>query len=240
MIDAAMVFFIIFLIGLVFIILTAVMGGLGHVGGADTDASTTGFDTGDSGGDAGGHADVDSDAGGHDVGDHDVGGHDGGFHMPRVSPLMIALAMTTFGGFGWSFVVMTPQLPLVGAIIAALVLSSIITAAVFLGFIKAMSRVQASSVFRLSESVNTIGTVSTPMSPGKIGVVEHELRGQVVSSSAKSDDELKVGDQVLIKQVMGDMIIVKKLTEKPESASAEHALLRYGEKGSGSQGNMER
>lgn len=244
MIDAAMVFFIIFLIGLVFIVLTAVMGGLGHVGGADTDASTGGFDSGDSGGDSGGDtggdAGGDSDAGGHDVGDHDVGGHEGGIHMPRVSPLMIALAMTTFGGFGWTFVVMTPQIPLVGAIIAALVLASIITAAVFLGFIKAMSKVQASSVFRLSESVNTIGTVSTPMSPGRIGVVEHELRGQVVSSSAKSDDELKVGDQVLIKQVMGDMIIVKKLTENPEKASAENMLLKYGEKGGESEGKMER
>jgi membrane protein implicated in regulation of membrane protease activity len=221
MIDAAMVFFIIFLIGLVFIVLTAVMGGLGHVGGADTDASTGGFDSGDSGGDSGGDAGGDSDAGGHDVGDHDVGGHEGGIHMPRVSPLMIALAMTTFGGFGWTFVVMTPQIPLVGAIIAALVLASIITAAVFLGFIKAMSKVQASSVFRLSEAVNTIGTVSTPMSPGRIGVVEHELRGQVVSSSAKSDDELKVGDQVLIKQVVGDLLIVRKMTQNRDGSMTE-------------------
>jgi len=238
MIEAAMAFFIIFLVGLIFVVMTAALGGLGHVGGGDVDASTTGFDSGDSGGDGGGDSggDAGGDAGGHDGGDSgghdgDLGHHEGGLHMPRVSPLMIALAMTTFGGFGWIFLIFVPQLTLLGAIAGAIVLSAVITAAVFLGFIKAMTKVQASSVFKLTESVSTIGTVSTPLSPGKIGVVEHELRGQVVSSSAKSDDVLKVGDQVLIKQVIGDMIIVKRLTEMPEKATAEDQLLKYGETG---------
>jgi len=213
-----------------------VMGGLGHVGGGDVDASSADFGHGDagmdaggdSGGDAGGfdHGDAGDmgghDVGGHDTGGHDVGGHTGeGIHFPRVSPLMIACAMTTFGGFGWIFLIYMPQIQLVGAVVGGSVMAAIITAGVFLGFIKAMSKVQASSVFKLSESVNTVGTVSIPISPGKIGVVEHELRGQVVSTSAKSDDTLKVGDQVLIKEVQGDIILVKKLTEKPEPAKAE-------------------
>jgi membrane protein implicated in regulation of membrane protease activity len=85
-------------------------------------------------------------------------------------------------------------------------------------------------VFKLSEALNTVGTVSTPITLGRIGVVEHELRGQIVSTGAKSEDELKVGDQVLIKDVQGDIILVKKMTERPERATAEDLVLKHGEK----------
>jgi membrane protein implicated in regulation of membrane protease activity len=224
MITAAMAFFIIFLIGLIFVVGTAFMSGLGHVGGGDTDASSSDFSHGDTGGGDSGHGDMggDSDSsGGHDTGGHDAGHHEGGIHFPKLSPLMIACAMTTFGGFGWILLIFLPELTLVGAIVGALIVAAVITAGVFLGFIKAISRVQASSVYKLTEARNTVGTVSTPVSPGRIGVVEHELRGQVVSSGAKSDDVLKVGDQVLIKDVQGDIIVVKKMTERPEAAKAE-------------------
>ena len=247
MIEAAMAFFIIFLIGLIFVVMTAVLGGLGHVGGGDVDASSADFGHGDAGGDTGGDAggDTGGDVGGHDAGGHDAGGHDvdgqggEGIHFPRLSPLMIACAMTTFGGFGWIFLIFVPQMQLLGAIGGGIVMAIIITAAVFLGFIKAMSGVQASSVYKLSESLNTIGTVSTPISPGRIGVVEHELRGQVVSNSAKSDQELKVGDQVLITDVVGDIILVKKRTEKPETASAEGLLINYSEGSKEKEGRMD-
>lgn len=214
----AMAFFIIFLIGLIFVVMTALLGGLGHVGGGDTDASSSDFDQGDTGGDAG-HGDSGGDGGG----DHDSGheGHGEGMKFPKLSPLMIAASMTTFGGFGWIFLIFLPQLTLLGAIIGGLIISALITTALFYGFIQAMSKVQASSVFKLSESLNTVGTVSTPISPGRIGVVEHELRGQIVSTGAKSEDELKVGDQVLIKDVQGDIILVKKMTERPEVAKPE-------------------
>jgi len=241
-----MAFFIIFLIGLIFVVMTAVLGGLGHVGGGDVDASSADFGHGDAGGDTGGDVGGDTgDVGGHDAGGHDAGGHDvdgqggEGIHFPRLSPLMIASFMTTFGGFGWIFLIFLPQIQLLGAIIGGVVMGIILTAVVFLGFIKAMSRVQASSVYKLSESLNTIGTVSTPISPGRIGVVEHQLRGQVVSTSAKSDQEIKVGDQVLIKDVVGDILVVKKMTEKPEAASAEGLLINYSEGSKEKDGNMD-
>jgi len=217
----AMAFFIIFLIGLIFVVMTALLGGLGHVGGGDTDASSSDFDQGDTGGDSG-HGDSGGDGGGdHDSGGHDAGHHGEGMKFPKLSPLMIAASMTTFGGFGWIFLIFLPQLTLLGAIIGALVISALITTALFYGFIQAMSKVQASSVFKLSESLNTVGTVSTPITPGRIGVVEHELRGQIVSTGAKSEDVLKVGDQVLIKDVQGDIILVKRMTEKPEVGKPE-------------------
>jgi membrane protein implicated in regulation of membrane protease activity len=232
MIEAAMAFFIIFLIGLIFVVGTALMSGMGHVGGGDTDASSSDFSHGDTGGGDSGHGDMggDSDSsGGHDTGGHDAGHHEGGIHFPRLSPLMIACSMTIFGGFGWIFLIFLPQIQLIGAIIGGLVMAAIISAALFYGFIRAMSRVQASSVYKLSESLNTVGTVSTPMTPGRIGVVEHVLRGQVVSTSAKSDDVLHVGDQVLIKDVQGDIILVKKLTERPERATTEDIVLGLAE-----------
>ena len=233
MIDIAMAFFVIFLIGLIFVVMSAVMGGLGQMGGGDTDASSSGFDQGDAGGDSGGDSgqgDMSGDSGdgsrGHDTGGHDTdghhgGGHEGGMKFPKLSPLVLASAATTFGGFGWIFLIFYPQLTLIGIIVLASVLSAACTVALFYGFIRAMSKVQASSVFKLTESLNTIGSVSTPMTPGRIGVVEHQLRGQVVSSSAKSDDELRVGDQVLIKDVQGDILFVKKMTERPEVAKPE-------------------
>ena len=104
MIEAAMAFFLIFLIGLVFVVMTAVMGGLGHVGGGDVDASSADFGHGDagmdaggdSGGDAGGfdHGDA-GDMGGHDVGGHDTGGHDVGGHTGEGREL--ALGFAVFG-----------------------------------------------------------------------------------------------------------------------------------------------
>jgi membrane-bound ClpP family serine protease len=73
---------------------------------------------------------------------------------------------------------------------------------------------QGSAVYQLADARGTVGTVSTPIAPGKIGVVDHELAGQTVSTSAKSDETLKTGDRVRIIMVQGDLLMVKKLRDK--------------------------
>jgi membrane protein implicated in regulation of membrane protease activity len=206
--DAALIFFLIMFAGFIFVVLTAVMGGFGHMGGGDVDATGSDFDSGDAGGDAGGDS---GDAGGHDMGDGD--GH-GPVHFPRLSPLLIAIFATTFGGFGWMFQVFTPWLGIVLIVLFALVISAGIAAAVFYGFIRTMARMQGSAVYQLADARGTVGTVSTPIAPGKIGVVDHELAGQTVSTSAKSDETLKTGDRVRIIMVQGDLLMVKKLRDK--------------------------
>jgi len=209
--EAAMIFFLVFFAGLIFVVFTALMGGFGH-GGGDVDASGSDFGAdagidGSAGGDMGG-----ADAGGSDIGGHDVGGHDGGglSHFPKLSPLLMAISATTFGGFGWIFTVYYPWIGLVGIVISALVITALVSTAIFYGFIRAMSKMQASSIYRLTEAKGTLGTVTTPIEPGKIGVVDHELRGQNVGTAARSDDTLKIGDRVEIVDVISGVLQVKK------------------------------
>jgi membrane protein implicated in regulation of membrane protease activity len=185
------------------------------MGGGDVDASGSDFDSGDAGGDAGGDTGdaggVDHDAGGSDGGD---GGDHGPIHFPRLSPLIIAIFATTFGGFGWMFQVFTPWLGILIIVFFAVLISAAITAGVFFGFIRTMARMQGSAVYQLADARGTVGTVTTPIAPGKIGVVDHELAGQTVSTSAKSDETLKTGDRVRIIMVHGDILMVKKLRDK--------------------------
>jgi membrane protein implicated in regulation of membrane protease activity len=213
--DAALIFFLIMFAGFIFVVLTAVMGGFGHMGGGDVDAAGSDFDSSDAGGDSGGDTGdgggIDHDSGGHDAGDGDG---EGTVHFPRLSPLVIAITATTFGGFGWMFQVFTPWLGILIIVLLALLISAAISAGVFYGFIRTMARMQGSAVYRLSDARGTIGTVTTPIAPGKIGVVDHELAGQTVSTSAKSDETLKTGDRVRIVMVHGDILMVKKLRDK--------------------------
>jgi membrane protein implicated in regulation of membrane protease activity len=217
--DPALIFFLIMFAGFIFVVFTALMGGFGHMGGGDVDATGSDFGHGDMGTDMG-HGDTGGDtgdgSGGHDGGGHDTGdgeGHGSTIHFPRLSPLVIAISATTFGGFGWMFQVFAPWIGIFIIVILALALSAAVSAGVFFGFMRTMARMQGSAVYQLADARGTVGAVTTPIQPGRIGVVDHELAGQTVSTSAKSDESLNTGDRVRIIMVSGDMLTVKKLRD---------------------------
>jgi membrane protein implicated in regulation of membrane protease activity len=188
--DAYLVYLICFGVGLLFTVLSAVLGDV--FGGHDVD----------------GHADV------------GTGGHaEAGFEhtgMPGVSPFSpttIASFITAFGGFGLIFTkIEATRNPLISAPLSILC-GLMIAGAVFLAFNKLFSKTQSSSESRVGALVGMHATVITPIPPQGVGEIAYVHGGSRYTAPARTESGGAVGGGATVKimRVVGTQFYVAQI-----------------------------
>jgi hypothetical protein len=185
--DAFFVYLICFGVGLIFTLISAVLGEV--FGGHDTDAH------GDIG--TGGHAEAGFE-------------HTG---MPGVSPFSpttIASFITAFGGFGMIFSkIGATRSPWISAPLSALA-GLVIAGGVFLMFNKIFSKTQSSSESRVATLVGISATIITPIPQHGVGEIAYVQGGSRYTAPARSESGAAIsnGQTVKINRVVGTQFYV--------------------------------
>jgi membrane protein implicated in regulation of membrane protease activity len=209
------VYWILFLLGLGFAVISAVFVGFGEaMGGHDVDFST-GHDV-----DLGGGADT-VDLGGVDVGAHaDVGAGDfyhghGEIALNPVSPITIFSFMGGFGGggiignaLGW---------PLWATVFFAIPVGFLLAFGIYY-LMWMINRSNISSEARASEVVGLTGEIITPIVEDAVGELAYISRGSRYTSPARSIDGKSIGKGRAAKvwRIVGSTCYVKEIL--PEEA----------------------
>ena len=185
--NAFTIYFICFGVGLLFTLLSALLGHL--FGGGDADA----------------HADV------------GTGGHaEAGFEhtgMPGIapfSPTTIASFITAFGAFGMIFSkIALLESPWVSAPLAG-VSGLVVAAGVFLMFNKIFSKTQASSEGQVGTLIGSNATIITPIPQGGVGEIAYVQGGSRYTAPARSESGAAIGNgqTVRIHRVVGTQFYV--------------------------------
>ncbi len=186
--DAYLIYLVCFGVGLLFTIVSAVLGDV-FGGGHDVDA----------------HADV------------GTGGHaEAGFEhtgMPGVSPFSpttIASFITAFGGFGLIFTkIEATRNPLISAPLSVLA-GVVVAGGVFLVFNRIFSKTQSSSESRVATLVGMQATVITPIPQQGVGEIAYVQAGSRYTAPARTESGAAVtgGATVKIIRVVGTQFYV--------------------------------
>jgi len=212
------VYLICLLVGFIFLALSFLLGGIGDTdaGGADGGVDVH-VDTGvDAHVDAGGHD------GGGDAGVHHDGGGDG--HggadsdqrgLSPVSPMILSLFATYFGGFGFLFTIGLPDLGWFVQAMLAVITTAILSIGTYYLLIRLFVRSQASSVHSIDELKGLTGEVTIAIPRDGAGVVDYVVRGSRVSSSARSARPIPRGATVRILKVVNNVLTVESTDVEP-------------------------
>ncbi len=181
-----LIYSICFGVGVLFSLLSAIMGHL--FGGHDAPHADVG---------TGGHA--------------EAGFQDAGIPgLSPFSPTTIAIFITSFGGFGMIFsrieVTQSPWLSAPLALVAALLVAAAIVA--LFGFI--FHKTQSSSESRVGTLVGMIATVITPIPPNGVGEIAYVQGGIRYSAPARNERGAPItnGQTVKIARVVGSQFYV--------------------------------
>ncbi|MFH1228022.1 MAG: NfeD family protein [Planctomycetota bacterium] len=189
-----MVFIGCFFLGLAYAVISAIFGGI--FGGAE------------GGAEGGGHFDIDHDIVGHiDAG----GGEDTGtIHFSPLSPVVVAMFITSFGAMGMICLKVfnfTPYPSLAIAVLAGVVIAAV----TFFIFLKLFQATQGSSESKISEMVGQEAEVITVIPADGLGEVAYVAKGSRYTAPARSayKNEIKSHSVVTIEKIVGNTFFVK-------------------------------
>ncbi len=158
--------------------------------------------------------------GGHDGG-ADGGGADGGgvghdVHFSPVSPIIIAIFQTSFGGTGLICMNMFGIKDIFVHLPIALASGFVIAGGSFLLLVKVMYAMQKSSLISSSDLAGIEAEVLTPIPPNGLGEIAYVVKGTRVSSPARTEDNSEISSHsiVVISKVVGNTIFVKPKVSK--------------------------
>ncbi len=207
------VYWILFLTGLAFAVISAVFVGFGEMmTGHDVDFST-GHDA-----DLGGGADTVSFGDAHagpDLASGDFYHGHGEIALSPVSPMTIFSFMGGFGGGG--LIGYELGFPTWGSVLFALVLGFLIAFAVYF-FMYKVNQMSASSEARASEAIGATAEIITPITDDGAGEIAYVSRGSRYNCPARSIDGKSInrGRVVKIWRLVGGTCFVKEIL--PEEA----------------------
>lgn len=187
------IYLVCFFLGLGFAILSALLSGVfgGHAGPH--------VDMG------GAHVDI---GGGHVDGAH--GPMDGSVHFSPLSPVSLALFVTTFGGIGLLLKKsgMTPMVQIPVAAASGIVAGGLIS---YL-FYKIMQMTQGSSHAREGEEIGVEAEVTVPIPNDGLGEIAYVVRGTRFTNPARTVDGKELPARVVVKIVkqVGNTYLVQK------------------------------
>ena len=183
--TAFFIYAVCFGVGIVFALLSVLLGHLGHDGHADVGHDQVPH----------GHAEA-------GFGTHDMPGFE------PVGPTTIATFITAFGGLGMMFH-QSPSLHRLGGLLAA-VGALLIAAIVAWGFATVFRLTQSSSEGRIAELNGAAATVITPIPAGGVGEIAYVQAGTRYSAPARAEDAraLPNGATVKITRVTGTQFYV--------------------------------
>jgi membrane protein implicated in regulation of membrane protease activity len=198
------VYMICLLVGFIFLALSFMLGGMG-----DTD--TGGVDAGvdahvDAGVDAHADAGVHHDGGG---GDH-AGGDSDARGLSPVSPMILSLFATYFGGFGFLFTMGLPGQDWLIQMFLDIIATVILSVGSYYALVKMFVKSQASSVHTVEEMVGLTGEVTIAIPKDGAGVVDYVVHGTRVSGPARSAGPIPRGATVKIVKIVNNVLTVER------------------------------
>jgi membrane protein implicated in regulation of membrane protease activity len=204
-------YWICFMSGLVYAVISALMGGLfgfehgGIVGGGGAGDFTHDFGTG-----------VDVGAG---HGEALAGATPGETAISPVSPMTIAVFSTTFGGTGIILRRLFDQ-PLLVSIPVSLAAGLAVAGAVFVFFYKVFQAVQASSEPEVAMVVGMPAEVTVAIPAGGVGEIAYVAGGGRFTGVARSEtgQEVPRYSHVRITKVVGNTFYVAPVEERPATS----------------------
>jgi membrane protein implicated in regulation of membrane protease activity len=196
------VYFFLFILGVGYALVAAVLGGLSHVDVPGIDIDIPGVDLHP------GEPDIHIELPfGHDV-SHDVDHPDVG--LSPLSPIIIATFITTFGGTGLIINILIPSLPVL-SLMASTISGLGLSILMFLFYTRVLMAAQGSSEVRAGEVVGRMAETSTAIEEGKIGQVVLVARGARTRVMARSADGQPIprGVKVEIVEESGNVVLVR-------------------------------
>lgn len=161
-----------------------------------------------------GHAEAQFDSSPHmDGGGALDGSHSAGnVHYSPLSPVTIAMFISTFGGIG--LLLKKADLPMFVHLPAAAFSGIVVGGLVSYAFYKIMLVTQASSHARMNEAIGLDAEVTIPIPHVGMGEIAYVLAGSRYTNPAKTVDgkELPVSTPVRIVQQVGTTFIVQKIS----------------------------
>ena len=178
-------YLVVFVIGLAWIVVGLLLGGLESMIDAAHDLATDA-----TGGDTWGHQQV---------------------GLSPFSPLMLAVFGMLFGVSGMTLNHFTDFSALV-VLLITIGLSVALDGLVYWGIFSFFVKAQSTSLPLRGEAVGSLATVATRISPGRTGTINYELAGRLQIAGAKAPDgsTLESGDVVRIVAMQGSVATVKK------------------------------
>jgi membrane protein implicated in regulation of membrane protease activity len=211
---AVTIYWILFLLGLGFAVISAILSGFSDLGGHDLGA--------------GGH---DINMGGHDIGGgydiqpggvHDLGGAyhgQGEIGLNPVSPMTILAFVGGFGGGG--LIGNSLGLPNWGSVLIALPVGFVLAFSLYY-LMLVLNRSNVSSEARASEIVGVTAEIITPIVEDRTGEIAYISRGARYNAPARSIDgkTISKGRPVKVWRMVGSTCYVKEIP--PEEAETPH------------------
>lgn len=127
------------------------------------------------------------------------------------SPLMIAVFGMLFGVTGMALEVFT-TLPALVVLLVTLVVAVGLDAGFYTGLVRFFVNAQSTSLSRTDDAVGGIATVATRIAPGMTGTINYEMSGRrhVSGARAADGDTLEPGDVVRIDSLQGGVAQVSR------------------------------
>lgn len=139
-----------------------------------------------------------------------------------LSPATISVFMATFGGVG---IILTSlfHLNLLITLPASSAAGFLVAAVVFMFFYRVFMAVQASSEPRMAEAVGLKAEVTVPISGGGVGEVAFVARGSRITAPARSQEGVDLGRHAAVRVVrrVGSTVYVAALTSEESGAGGE-------------------
>ena len=210
--PVSIVYLIFFFIGLGFAIVSFIMSGLGQFG-AEQDVDVGDVDVGEYG------VDVDVSGDDVDIGDHDLGADadssSAGIHLSPVSPITIAMFITSFGGIGF----ILQQFPggnLLISLPLALASGFAIAGAAFFLLYKIFSVTQASSNYSRESVLDLEAEVITAIPADGVGEIAYTARGSRFNAPARSEENLAIPKHAIVRmtKVAGSIFYVREIPDE--------------------------
>ncbi|GAB2722548.1 protease [Paenibacillus thermoaerophilus] len=117
------------------------------------------------------------------------------------APVLVA-GLTAFGGAGWALDRLTPLNGWWTAA-AALAIAAIVSAALYLGYVKPMQRTETSTAFSVGDLAGSIGEVIVPIPAGGVGEVLVTVGASRTNQIAESFEgtPLEAGARIVVVEV---------------------------------------
>lgn len=183
-------YLVVFAIGLAWIAIGLLMGGLSSMMEVAHDVATDISHGGDAGSDTWGHQQI---------------------GLSPFSPLMLAVFGMLFGMSGMALTLYTGMHPL-AVLGITLAIAVLLDGGVYWGVLNFFVKSQSSSLPNVNEAIGSYATIATRVGPGMVGSITYEAAGRRAVASAHADDgrTYEPGEVVEIRSMTGGIARVTK------------------------------
>ena len=127
-----------------------------------------------------------------------------------MSPMILSLFATYFGGFGFLFTMGLPGQPWLVQMFMDIVATIVLSVGSYYALVRLFVKSQASSVHTVDEMVGLTGEVTIAIPKDGAGVVDYVVHGTLVSGPARASGPIPRGATVRIIRIVNNVLTVER------------------------------